>query len=342
MSELDQYDYDLPKELIAQEPLVQRADARLLVVRRDEGSWEHLHVRDLPELLSPSDCLVFNDTKVVPARLEGYRTLTRGRWEGLFLEAEEHGLWRVLGKSRGKITPGETVSIVHGASQDELLLEMIEKREGGVWIAKPHSEEETFALLAKIGKVPLPHYIRGGEMLASDVDDYQTVYAKQPGAVAAPTAGLHFTQRLLAGLRDVGVGEAFVTLHVGIGTFRPITAATLAEHVMHQEWAQLTEEAIETILQRKQAGGRTVAVGTTSVRVLESAAMEGTLQPFCGQTDLFIRPPYPFRAVDALMTNFHLPKSTLLVLVSAFAGRELILAAYEEAVRQQYRFFSYG
>lgn len=342
MSELDLYDYDLPKELIAQEPLVKRPDARLLVVRRAEGTFEHAHVRDLPELLTPRDCLVFNDTKVVPARLEGYRTHTGGRWEGLFLDAEEHGLWRILSKSRGKIAPGETVTVVHGASQDELPLEMIEKREGGVWIVKPHSHEETFALLERIGKVPLPNYIRGGGMLASDVADYQTVYARFPGAVAAPTAGLHFNERLLDQLRELGVGEAFVTLHVGIGTFRPITADTLDGHVMHREWVNLGNDAVQTILDCKRLGGRTVAVGTTTVRVLESAAAGGTLRPVTGETDLFIRPPYKFRAVDALMTNFHLPRSTLLVLVSTFAGRELTLAAYEEAVRQRYRFFSYG
>jgi len=342
MSELDLYDYELPSELIAQEPLVKRPDARLLVVRRDEGSFEHAHIRDLPEFLAPNDCLVFNDTKVVPARLQGFRTQTGGRWEGLFLEAEEHGLWRILSKTRGRITAGETVTVVHGASQDEVQLELIEKRDGGVWIAKPRSDMETFELLEKIGKVPLPHYIRGGEMLASDVENYQTVFAKTPGAVAAPTAGLHFNQRLLDELRDLGIGEAFVTLHVGMGTFRPVTAERLAEHVMHSEWAQITPETAAIIEQHRRTGGRTVAVGTTSVRVLESAAADGCLKPMTGETDLFIRPPYQFQAIDALLTNFHLPKSTLLVLVSTFAGRELMLAAYEEAVRQQYRFFSYG
>lgn len=342
MSELDAYDYPLPPELIAQQPLANRADARLLVVDRAAGSLSHWHIRDLPELLRKGDCLVVNDTRVVPARLIGYRTQTEGRWEGLFLAADEHGNWRILSKTRGRLLPGETITLEDRSARDALSLKLLIKEPEGVWVVRPQSDEATFALLDRVGRVPLPGYIRGGEMIDSDRERYQTVFAATPGAVAAPTAGLHFTPELLRQLAAVGVSGAKVTLHVGLGTFRPITAPTLAEHPMHSEWGQIDAAAVAAIDSARAGGGRVVSVGTTSMRVLETASADGVLKPWNGDTNLFIRPPYQFHCVDALLTNFHLPRSTLLILVSTFGGDELIRAAYAEAVRQEYRFYSYG
>ncbi len=342
MSDIDRYDYPLPRHLIAQSQAAHRADARLLVVDRSAQSLVHKHIRDLPEILRPGDCLVLNDTQVVPARLLGYRTETGGRWEGLFLQSTREGLWLVLCKSRGKMVPGETVTLLNAAGQDDVCLRLAANQLGGVWAVKPESGEETFALLDRVGRVPLPPYIRKGEMIESDRENYQTVFAKTPGSVAAPTAGLHFTHPLLQSLHEMGVMLCWLTLHVGHGTFRPIAADTLAEHPMHSEWAHINQETVEAILACRQRGGRVVAVGTTSARVLETAALDGTLKPFDGHTDLFIRPPFTFHAVDALMTNFHLPRTTLLVLVRTFGGDSLIGRAYEEAVREEYRFYSYG
>jgi S-adenosylmethionine:tRNA ribosyltransferase-isomerase len=343
MSEIDQYDYALPHDLVAQSPLNQRADARLLVVDRREQSLVHRHVRDLPEILQPGDCLVLNDTRVVPARLVGYRTATGGRWEGLFLDANDEGFWRVLGKTRGRLAVGETLTLQDPEGRDAVVLRLAAKLPEGIWVAKPETQEETFALLDRIGRVPLPPYIRKGEMIESDRQRYQTVFAQTPGAVAAPTAGLHFTGRLLERIKERGVTLARLTLHVGLGTFRPIEVDSLEEHKMHSEWGSISAETVEQIETCRRAGGRVVAVGTTCVRVLETASdTAGKLRPFSGQTDLFIRPPYQFRAVDALMTNFHLPRTTLLVLVRTFGGDELIRRAYEEAIREEYRFYSYG
>lgn len=342
MSELDRYDYDLPEELIAQSPLTHRADARLLVVDRASQSLDHRHVRDLPEILRPADCLVVNDTRVVPARLVGYRKQTGGRWEGLFLEVDEHNVWRIIGKTRGHLTPGESIVLVNADGEPDCELELASQLPDKSWAARPKSDEATLALLDRVGRVPLPPYIRKGEMTDADRHRYQTVYAKHAGAVAAPTAGLHFTESLLKKLTDMGVTVCRVTLHVGLGTFRPIQAETLAGHDMHSEWGCITPETVHAIERVRAAGGRIVAVGTTSVRVLETAAAHGGLKPFRGQTNLFIRPPYRFHAVDALMTNFHLPRTTLLVLVRTFGGDELIVRAYEAAIRERYRFFSYG
>lgn len=342
MSELSQYDYELPRHLIAQHPLPQRSDARLLVVERAAGSLAHRYIRDLPDVLRPHDCLVLNDTRVVPARLLGRRTLTGGQWEGLFLSTDPAGHWRLLCKTRGKLTPGETIALTSRRGKDDIELRLIEKQPGGIWLAQPDSDDETYALLDRVGRVPLPPYIRGGEMVDDDRRRYQTVYARQPGSVAAPTAGLHFTDELLVRLVDAGVRPVRVTLHVGLDTFRPITAPTLGEHQMHRERGEITASAVEQIGRARQAGGRVVAVGTTSVRLLESAARSGELAPWSGETDLFIRPPYQFRAVDALLTNFHLPRTSLLVLVRTFGGDELVMRAYAEAIAEKYRFFSYG
>jgi S-adenosylmethionine:tRNA ribosyltransferase-isomerase len=342
MSELDQYDYQLPRELIAQHPLARRSDARLLVVDRADESIRHAYVRDLPEFLGSGDTLVFNDTKVIPARLVGRRERTGGRWTGLFLAADEHGIWQILGKTRGRLEPGEAIVLTSWDTRTSLTLRLIAKQDGGVWAAIPDTEGKPLELLAQVGRVPLPPYIRDGEMVEGDVERYQTVFAKKSGAVAAPTAGLHFTPELLAALKEHGVLAQFVTLHIGIGTFRPITAERLADHPMHSEWCSVTAKVVQQLQLARSAGKRIVAVGTTVARTLESAAADGSLAPFDGSTELFIRPPYQFRAVDALLTNFHLPKSTLLILVRALGGDRLIQRAYQQAIADQYRFFSYG
>ena len=354
MSELEQYDYDLPEELIAQSPLNRREDARLLVVDRARQSIDHCHVRDLPDILSSGDCLVLNDTKVIPARLVGYRTNTGGRWEGLFLDADENGFWQIIGKTRGKLSPNETITLVDADGRDGPLLRLANRLDEGIWVAKPEPDEPLLTLLDRVGRVPLPPYIRKGEMVDSDRQNYQTVFARTPGAVAAPTAGLHFTERLLRKLKESGMTLCRVTLHVGTGTFRPISADKLSGHKMHSEWGCIDEETAATINACRRQGGRRVAVGTTSTRLLESAAKKiggntsgetekvWEIRPFSGHTDLFIRPPYEFHGIDVLMTNFHLPRTTLLVLVRTFGGDELIRRAYEEAVAERYRFYSYG
>ena len=342
MSELDAYDYVLPKDLIAQEPIAERSDARLMVVDRTRQTIEHRNIRDLPEILHSGDALVINDTKVTPARLLGKRVQTGGQWEGLFLSHTEEGLWQLLCKTRGHMQPGEQVELLNRRSREDVRLRMVELGEGGVWLAFPESDEEVWDLLERVGRVPLPHYIRGGEMVDDDRRRYQTIYARFPGSAAAPTAGLHFTEALMRRLIDKGISPVRVTLHVGVGTFRPIKSETLAEHVMHREWCRLDEAAIERINELRSDGGRVVAVGTTAARTLETASAGGSLEPFEGETDLFIRPGHTFNAVDVLLTNFHLPRSTLLVLVRTFGGDELIKRAYETAIAERYRFFSYG
>ena len=337
---LHHYDYFLPTELIAQEPLPNRSDARLLVVDRSTQSFEHRHVRDLPQFLQPQDCLVLNDTKVVPARLVGKRTRTGGRWEGLFLQPVESNLWQIIGKTRGKMQPKETVQLYSPDGQSELNIEFVAKNEDGTWFVRPHLAGTPALLLDRIGWTPIPPYIRGGKPLAYDKERYQTVYAAHSGSIAAPTAGLHITPELLATVKQQGTALTSVTLHVGVGTFKPITAENIEEHHMHSEWCSLSAESAATLRQCRAGGGRIVAVGTTSVRTLESAS--DSLAPFEGATSLFIRPPYHFRNVDMLLTNFHFPKSTLLILVRTFGGDELIRKAYQEAIQHKYRFFSYG
>jgi S-adenosylmethionine:tRNA ribosyltransferase-isomerase len=326
----------------AQRPAPRRVDARLLVVDRTTQILAHHHVRDLPELLRAGDCLVLNETRVVPARLAGRRASTGGRWEGLFLGTEPDGRWRLLCKARGKLAVGEAITLLDCQGQEDVRLWLLEKLPGGVWHARVESDEDTWTLLDRVGRVPLPHYIRRPVPEPGDASRYQTVYARVPGSAAAPTAGLHFTEELLADLQRRGVDLCRLTLHVGLDTFRPIAAPTLAEHRMHRERGEISAQAVAQINACRRRGGRCIAVGTTSVRVLETAAADGALRPWCGETDLFIRPPYQFRAVDALLTNFHLPRTTLLVLVRTFGGDELIVRAYQEAIREQYRFYSYG
>jgi len=348
---LSHYDYDLPSELIAQEPLANRGDARLIVVDRKTQSLTHRHIRDLPELLRKNDCLVLNDTKVIPARLMGKRTKTGGRWEGLFLQSVPPNRWQVIGKTRGRVQVGEIVLLHSPDGKTSVPIQFVEKSEGHAWLVQPLVTADnsglfgadstgTLGLLQQIGWTPIPPYIRGGKPLAYDEERYQTVYATHAGSVAAPTAGLHFTPELLTQIKQREVATTSVTLHVGMGTFKPITAEDIDEHLMHSEWCSLSTECARTLQRCRESGGRIVAVGTTSVRVLESAPHP--LAAFEGTTSLFIRPPYRLRNVDVLLTNFHFPKSTLLILVRTFGGDELIRAAYEEAVRERYRFFSYG
>lgn len=331
-------DYNLPRELIADRPAARRDESRLLVLRRQTGAIEHRIFRDLPEYLRPQDVLVLNDTRVVRARVGGRRVRTGGRWEGLFLQEPATGTWLLMIRARGRLRPGEELAL---GDEGQFVLTLVERREGGTWLARVSPPIPAQRVLETVGQVPLPPYIRRPSSDA-DAEWYQTVYAEEPGAVAAPTAGLHFTRELLSAISEMGVAIVNVTLHVGPGTFKPIKTSDLSQHKMHVEWCRVPEETVAIIRERKAVGGRVVAVGTTVVRSLETAAREGVLQPFVGTTDLFIRPPYQFRAVDVLITNFHLPRSTLLALVYAFAGIEKVRHAYEEAIRTGYRFYSYG
>lgn len=344
---LDLFTYDLPPEMIARHPATSRDDARMMVVDRKTGKITDSCVRDLTEFLRPNDQLVLNNSRVVPARLCGRRVSTGGRWEGLYLGSTPDGNWKFIGQTRGRLSAGETIALrpaTSPSSRLEYLLTLIERDGEGIWTARPMAYEDAFGVLNRFGTVPLPPYIRRNEIENIDFERYQTVYAQVPGSVAAPTAGFHFTKDILQKCAEKGIGQQFVTLHIGIGTFRPIDAQRLCEHRMHTEYCQVTPETVAALKAKKAAGGRIVAVGTTSVRSLETAAAAagGSLQPFCGETNLFIRPPFEFKATDVMMTNFHLPRSSLLVMVSAFAGRELILEAYHKAMEMKYRFYSYG
>jgi S-adenosylmethionine:tRNA ribosyltransferase-isomerase len=334
----DLFDYHLPPELIAQEPCPERDRSRVLVARRSGGTLSHHCFQDLTEILAPGDLLVLNDTRVVPARLLGRREGTGGKWEGLFLRQTGDGCWELLCQTRGRLTPGETVQVEPGP----LTLILEAKTPGGHWLARPRQPGEAIDLLRRHGHVPLPPYIRKGRAAEADRERYQTVFARRAGAVAAPTAGLHFTPDLLDRLERRGIARTFVTLHVGLGTFQPVQVEDLTQHRMHREWGEMSEAAARAIRDCRARGGRVVAVGTTSVRVLETVAASGEIRPWSGETELFIYPPYTFRAVDALITNFHLPRSSLLLLVSAFAGIDLIKEAYKTAVEERYRFYSYG
>jgi S-adenosylmethionine:tRNA ribosyltransferase-isomerase len=355
MADADQYDYELPPELIAQEPLADRAAARLLVVDRRGGGLAHRHVRDLPEILRPGDLVVVNDTRVVPARLVGRRERTGGRWEGLFLRVVPRGdaaggdpaaagAWQILAQTRGTPAVGERVILVDRDGADASGLTLVGRGAGGSWLVVPDGADPAApeAVLARVGRVPLPGYIRGGAELPGDADRYQTVFAHADGSAAAPTAGLHFTPDLLAALAARGIDRATVTLHVGLDTFRPIAATRLEDHPMHTEWCSCPPETVAAVERARQRGGRVVAVGTTSTRTLETVGRSGTLRASSGPTDLFIRPGFRFHVVDCLLTNFHMPRTTLMVLVATFASRETILRAYAAAIRERYRFLSYG
>jgi S-adenosylmethionine:tRNA ribosyltransferase-isomerase len=339
---LDQFDYTLPPHLIAREPCAGRDRSRLLVVRRGGGVLAHQHFADLPAWLEHGDLLVLNDTRVLPARLVGRRQRTGGRWEGLFLREHPGGVWELLAQTRGRPAVGETLL----AGPEELLLELVGRTPEGRWLVRPGMPGGVAELLGRHGQVPLPPYIRkarGADANETDRERYQTVYARRPGAVAAPTAGLHFTPALFEALEERGVGRAFLTLHVGPGTFQPVEVEDVSEHRVQAEWGELPEATARAVAACKARGRRVVAVGTTSVRVLETAAgSPGGIRPWSGETDLTIRPPFDFRAVDALVTNFHLPRSSLLLLVAAFTGLETLHEAYRVAIAQQYRFYSYG
>jgi S-adenosylmethionine:tRNA ribosyltransferase-isomerase len=343
-SDLSLYDYDLPRELIAQHPQSRRSDARLLHLDRFSGERVHYHVRDLPELLQPGDLLVVNDTKVVPARLIGFRTATQGRWEGLYVQSNEAGVLELLSKTRGTLKPEETLTLRDREGRESEELAVLSSTEDGKLLVRSIHGTSTLELLERFGRIPLPPYIRDGQMVDADEETYQTVYARSPGSIAAPTAGLHFTPELLQTLRKSGVGIVAVTLHVGIGTFQPVKADSIESHKIHSERFEISEAVAKKINATKAAGGRIIAVGTTTTRTLETGALKGngSIVACSGETNLFIRPPFKFQAIDGLLTNFHLPKSTLLMLISAFAGRESIMATYREAIEQRYRFYSYG
>ncbi|QDU23489.1 tRNA preQ1(34) S-adenosylmethionine ribosyltransferase-isomerase QueA [Urbifossiella limnaea] len=332
------FDYPLPDRLVAQHPAERRDESRLLVVRRATGALEHRVFRELPELLSAGDLLALNDTKVIPARVVGRREATGGKWEGLFVREAAGGLWELLAQTRGYAQPGETFALDPGP----LRLTLRGRTPDRHWLMEPDRPGTPAELLAVSGHVPLPPYIRKGRAADTDRTRYQTVFAAADGSVAAPTAGLHFTPELLARLAAAGVSDTRVTLHVGLGTFALVKAADPTQHAIHSEWCEVTEGAAAAVAACKARGGRVVAVGTTATRTLETAAQGGTVAPYRGETDLFIHAPFTFRAVDALVTNFHLPRTTLLLLVGAFAGGELLRRAYAEAVAREYRFFSYG
>ncbi len=343
------FDYELPPELVAQEPVRNRVDARLMIVDRQRQSIDHAHIRDLPELLRRGDRLVLNDTKVIPAQLRGLRAGTGGRWQGLFLGQTPEGDWLLVCKTRGHLHEPEQVTLQDREGRAAAKLWLLERLDDGQWKARLDSPQDALELLERIGRVPLPPYIRGGNMADVDVERYQTVFARRPGAVAAPTAGLHFTPDLLRSIGHGGVEFSAVTLHVGMGTFRPISVENTADHPMHSERAEVSAAAAAEISATRAAGGRIVNVGTTVVRVLETvaavakqSATQQLLVPWKGETRLFIRPPYEFLATDALLTNFHFPRTTLLLLVQAFGGSEFIRRAYDTAIAEQYRFYSYG
>ncbi|MGE3808998.1 MAG: tRNA preQ1(34) S-adenosylmethionine ribosyltransferase-isomerase QueA [Gemmataceae bacterium] len=332
------FDYELPAALIAQVPSAVRDQSRLLVVRREDASLAHHRFHELPGFMRAGDLLVLNDTRVLPARLLGRREKTGGRWEGLFLGTLPDGTWELLTKTRGRLEAGEQVIVEPGG----LALTLIGKAEEGHALFRPAEPGTPEELLERHGQVPLPPYIRKGVAGSEDRERYQTVYARRPGAVAAPTAGLHFTPAILQALAEKDVERAYTTLHVGLGTFQPIQEEDFTAHRMHREWGELPAETAKKVIDCKARGNRVVAVGTTTVRVLETVAARGPIRAWSGETELFIRPPYTFGAVDVLVTNFHLPKSTLLLLVSAFAGSELIRRAYQAAIEERYRFYSYG
>ena len=333
---IDEFDYELPANLIAQTPLDQRDHSRLLVLHRGDGRIEHRHFYDILDYLNAGDLLVVNDSKVIPARIFGTKAETGGLVEVLLLKALEENVWEVLVKPGKKARPGQVLEFQQG--MNGTVLEILE--DGKRKIRFEHGASSIYEILDQIGKMPLPPYIT--EQL-QDQGRYQTVYAKELGSAAAPTAGLHFTDELIDRVKEKGIEMASVTLHVGLGTFRPVKENDISKHIMHSEYFSIPEETVEKIWQVKKSGGRIIAVGTTATRTLESGFDEKlNCIRSSGDTDIFIYPGYRFKVIDGLITNFHLPKSTLMMLVSALAGKETIMNAYGEAVKEEYRFFSFG
>ena len=328
--------FDLPEELIAQTPLEKRDASRLLVLDKHTGATKHMHFYDLPKLLKKGDCLVLNDSRVLPARLLGHRDPTGGAVEVLLLVDRGDKVWECLVRPGRKIRTGAKLSFGDGL----LTAEVVEVLDNGNRLIRFDYEGIFLEILERLGKMPLPPYIKKE---LQDPERYQTVYSKEVGSAAAPTAGLHFTKELLEEIREMGVDICYVTLHVGLGTFRPVKEEDIDDHEMHSEYCMISAETAETINRTKREGGRVICVGTTSCRTIESwAAEDGTMKESAGWTNIFIYPGYRFKVLDCLITNFHLPESTLVMLVSALAGREHILDAYQEAVKERYRFFSFG
>ncbi|MFA5252569.1 MAG: tRNA preQ1(34) S-adenosylmethionine ribosyltransferase-isomerase QueA [Phycisphaerae bacterium] len=340
----EELNYDLPAELIAQQPAGVRSESKLLVLQRFSGELTDSVFSKIGDFLRSGDCLVLNDTKVLPARFFSERS-SGGKLEALFLAERESGVWEVMLQGVRKVKQGEIICLKDRAKNDFCEAEILDKGSEGKCRLKIETGANAETILEKIGFPPLPPYIKRGRDQDQAVIDnlrYQTVYARHNGAVAAPTAGLHFTNELIEQLKQAGIGFAYITLHVGEGTFKPITTETIDEHKIHQEQFSIDEENAQIINAVREKGGRIIAVGTTSVRVLETVANESKIKAAAGATSLFIKPGYKFKAVDAMITNFHLPKSTLLALAAAFSGLENILTAYQHAVEQRYRFYSYG
>lgn len=328
--------FDLPQELIAQDPLEDRSASRLLVLDKETGEVTHRHFRDIKEYLKPGDCLVINDTKVIPARLLGTKKDTGAKIEVLLLKRREDDIWETLVKPGKKARPGAELEFGEGL----LKATVVEVADEGNRLIQFHYDGIFEEILDQLGQMPLPPYITHQ---LKDKNRYQTVYAKHQGSAAAPTAGLHFTKELLAEIKELGVEIAHVTLHVGLGTFRPVKTENVLDHHMHSEFYMVEESEAQKVNKAKESGGRIICVGTTSCRTIESAAGEdGLLKAGSGWTEIFIYPGYQFKLLDCLITNFHLPESTLVMLVSALAGRERVLSAYGEAVKERYRFFSFG
>ncbi|MGB8954289.1 MAG: tRNA preQ1(34) S-adenosylmethionine ribosyltransferase-isomerase QueA [Tumebacillaceae bacterium] len=332
---VDEFDFELPKELIAQHPLAERTASRLMTLNKRTGEIGHHVFSDLIEYLNPGDTLILNDTRVIPARLFGVKSDTGAKVEFLLLKETDPDTWEVLVKPGKRVRPGATVTFGDGL----LTAEVLDSTEEGGRIVRFSYDGVFYEVLDRLGTMPLPPYIT--EQL-DDSERYQTVFNKHRGSVAAPTAGLHFTKEYLEKIREKGISIGYVTLHVGLGTFRPVSADTIDEHKMHAEWYHMPQETADLVHATKERGGRVVAVGTTACRTLETVGMKGEVAERSGWTDIFIHPGYEFKLVDALITNFHLPKSTLMMLVSALAGRDPIMNAYAEAVRERYRFFSFG
>lgn len=337
-------DYNLPRELIAQQPCRVRSKSRLLVLNRLSGKLSDCIFKDIGKFLSAGDCLVLNNTKVLPARFFARRS-TGGELEGLFLQQAEDGVWEVMLKGARRIKKKEPIYLESKQGNSTIEAALLEKKQDGKCLLSIKTRQTTEAILEKIGYPPLPPYIRRNRDLKQAQTDkrrYQTVYAIKAGAVAAPTAGLHFTKKLIAKLKKEGIIFAYITLHVGAGTFKPVATENLEEYKIHKEKFSIDSENTEIINRVKENGGRIIAVGTTCVRVLETVSVGPNVRPFSGTTDLFIRPGYKFKVTDAMVTNFHLPRSTLLALTAAFAGLDKILASYRHAIEKRYRFYSYG